>query len=478
MHDELPFLEVSELARRLRRRELSPVEVTRALLERIDSVDQALHSYAHVTRDLALAQARVAEAEIARGLWRGPLHGVPVALKDLFWTKGIPTTAGMTIHADFRPTEDATVVRRLTEAGAVLLGKLKLTEGAVGEHHPAIEPPLNPWDANAWPGASSSGSGVAVAAGLCFAAMGSDTGGSIRFPSAANGVTGLKPSWGRVSRHGVFALSEILDCMGPLARCVADTATVLAAIAGPDALDPTARHELVPDYPASMTEGVRGLRIAVDPALLAGTDPLTASAIEAALKVFASLGVDIKPKRLAGFDEAVRAWWPLCSAGAALAHKQTFSSRAAEYGPSLRRVVEHGRALGAVDVMAALVARERFRATVAVFFDDVDLLILPVQAFAGPSLRQMQEFAAAPDWREHMLRFVAPFALTGQPALVLPGGATPAGLPIGFQLVAMPMQEPLLLRAGYAFQAETPWHRQRPPPTTKPASGDPRSHVR
>jgi amidase len=478
MPDELPFLDIAELARRLRGRDISPVELTQALLERIGTIDVALHSYTCVTADLALSQARSAEAEIARGHWRGPLHGIPVALKDLFWTRGIPTTAGMPIHADFRPAQDATVVRRLAAAGAVLLGKLKLTEGAVGEHHPAIEPPLNPWDTEAWPGASSSGSGVAVAAGLCFAAMGSDTGGSIRFPSVANGVTGLKPTWGRVSRHGVFALSELLDCMGPLTRSVADTAAMLAVIAGPDPLDPTASHEPVPDYLDSMTTGARGLKIAIDPALLAEVDPFTASMIEAALQTFASLGVSIHQKRLRGFDEAVRAWWPLCSAGAALAHAETFPSRAAEYGPSLRRAVEHGRSLSAIDLLPALVERERFRATVAAFFGDVDLLLLPVQAFAGPSLQQMKKFAEAPDWRERMLRFVAPFALTGQPALVLPGGATPEGLPIGFQLVAMPMREPLLLRAGHAFQLETAWHRRRPPLATMPAADGLRSHAR
>src|SRR6266850_692117 len=265
---DLHYCELVEIGQRIQKREQSSVEATQAQLDRIAHLDGQLKSYAYVMASAALEQAHAAEKEIAAGEVRGPLHGVPIAVKDLCWTKDAPTAAGMTIYRDYRPSEDATVVSRLKEAGAVILGKLQLTEGAYADHHPEIDPPRNPWDATLWSGASSSGSGVATAAGLCYGSLGSDTGGSIRFPSAANSVTGLKPSWGRVSRHGVFALSEILDCMGPLARSVADAATVLAAIAGPDALDPTARHEPVPDYPDSMMEGVRGRRIAVDPALL------------------------------------------------------------------------------------------------------------------------------------------------------------------------------------------------------------------
>src|SRR5277367_6507604 len=251
MTSDLHYLELTEIARRLHAREISPVEATTAQLARIERLDGQLKSYAHMMAEAALVQARTAEAEIMRGEIRGPLHGVPIAVKDLCWTRGVPTAAGMSIYKDFRPTEDATVVRKLNAAGAVILGKLQLTEGAYADHHPGIAPPVNPWNAAHWSGASSSGSGVATAAGLCYGSLGSDTGGSIRFPSAANGVTGLKPTWGRVSRHGVFELAASLDHIGPMARSVADAAAVLTAIAGPDPLDPTARHEPVPDYPAS-----------------------------------------------------------------------------------------------------------------------------------------------------------------------------------------------------------------------------------
>ena len=267
--DDLCLLDLVEIGRRVQARQLSSVAVTQAVLDRIERLDGRLKSYVTLTADVALAEAAQADGEIARGAIRGPLHGVPIAVKDLCNTKGIPTSAGMTIHKDYRPEHDATVVTRLREAGAVLLGKLKLTEGAFGAHHPSIDPPINPWSAAHWTGVSSSGSGVATAAGLCYGSLGTDTLGSIRFPSTMNGVTGLKPTWGRVSRSGVFALAQSLDHIGPIARSAADVAAMLGVIAGPDPDDPTAFHEPVPDYLAGIGQGVRGLRIGIDRALIA-----------------------------------------------------------------------------------------------------------------------------------------------------------------------------------------------------------------
>ena len=229
-----------DVARLLHTKKISPVELTMQMLRRINVKDRRLRSYATVTPELAIKQAKKAEQEIVKGRIRGPLHGVPIAVKDLCFTRGIPTAAGMSINKKFKPKFDSTVVRRLANAGSVLLGKLQMTEGAFAEHHPEISPPINPWNKDYWPGASSSGSGVATAAGLCFASLGSDTGGSIRFPSAANGLSGLKPTWGRVSRYGVFDLAPTLDHVGPMCRSVADSAAVLGAIAGADSKDPTA----------------------------------------------------------------------------------------------------------------------------------------------------------------------------------------------------------------------------------------------
>ena len=236
---DLSFLTLLEVSRKIQSRALSPVEVTKAELDRIAALDPKLKSYATVMAESAMAQAKEAEAEIGRGEVKGPLHGVPIAVKDLCWTTNAPTAAGMTIHKDYMPSEDATVVKRLSDAGAIILGKLQLTESAYADHHPNITPPRNPWNAVAWPGASSSGSGVATAAGLCYGSLGSDTGGSIRFPSAANGVTGLKPTWGRVSRYGVFELAASLDHIGPMARSAADCGAILSVIAGEDSKDTT-----------------------------------------------------------------------------------------------------------------------------------------------------------------------------------------------------------------------------------------------
>ena len=230
MSSDLHYLSLDEVARRLKARKVSSVEATRAILDRIEALDPKLKSYATVTPERALQDAARLDAETAAGKSRGPLHGVPIAVKDLCNTAGVPTAAGMAIHRKHVPARDATVVARLKEAGAVILGKLQMTEGAYGAHHPTIEPPVNPWNAAYWTGVSSSGSGVATASGLCFASLGSDTGGSIRFPSTMNGLSGLKPTWGRVSRAGVFPLAESLDHVGPMCRSALDAALVLGVI--------------------------------------------------------------------------------------------------------------------------------------------------------------------------------------------------------------------------------------------------------
>src|ERR1700722_9575079 len=291
--DDIHYLELTELTRRMHAKQLSPVEATQAILSRIAALDGKLHSYALVMSETALAEARQAEAEITRGAIKGPLHGAPIAVKDLCWTKGVATAAGMTIYHDYKPTADATVVRRLRDAGAIILGKLQLTEGAYVDHPPKITPPINPWGAEYWSGASSSGSGVATAAGLCYGSLGSDTGGSIRFPSAAQGLTGLKPTWGRVSRYGVFELAATLDHIGPMTRSAADAAAMLAAIAGPDVNDPTALQAAVPNYMADLGGGLRGVRVGVDAAWIsAATDAVTQQVVDAALKTLRGLGVD------------------------------------------------------------------------------------------------------------------------------------------------------------------------------------------
>ncbi len=385
-------------------------------------------------------------------------------MKDLCHTKGIPTAAGMAIHKNYRPDHDATVVIRLREAGAVLLGKLQMTEGAFGAHHPAINPPVNPWSAAHWTGVSSSGSGVATAAGLCYGSLGTDTGGSIRFPSTMNGVTGLKPTWGRVSRAGVFALAESMDHIGPMTRSAADAAAMLGTIAGADPDDPTAAHEPVPDYLAAIGDGVREVRIAIDRALTAdGSDADMVRATEEAASVLALMGAKVREVRVPSPDAVVRDWIPLCAVEAAVAHDATYPSRASEYGPLLAGLLETGRDLDGRAVAKILLRREAFRCQLNALFREIDLLIVPVMNVAAPTLADLAAAGRAPAAVEARLRFTAPFDMSGHPTLTLPGGKTNDGLPVGFQLVGRPMEEALILRAGHAFQQATDWHRRRPP---------------
>ncbi len=270
MPDDLAFESLAGLGQALRERRISPVEITRAMLARIDELDPGLHAYRTVMPDTALAEAERAEQEIAGGDYRGPMHGVPYAAKDLCFTLDAPTAFGSVAYGDWMAPHESTVTARLRQAGAVLLGKLHMTEGAVATHHPDIPQPVNPWGGERWTGVSSSGSGVATAAGLCFGSIGSDTGGSIRFPSAACGLTGMKPTWGRVSRYGVVPLSPSFDHIGPIARSAEDAAIMLQVMAGHDANDPTSLRAPVPDYLGALAEIPRGLRIGVDDAALAG----------------------------------------------------------------------------------------------------------------------------------------------------------------------------------------------------------------
>jgi amidase len=460
---DLHYLELTEVARRLHSREISPVEVTKAQLARIDALDGTLKSYATVMGEQALGQARTAEAEIRRGEIRSPLHGVPLAVKDLCWTAGVPTAAGMPLHKDFLPTEDATVVKRLAAAGAVILGKLQLTEGAYADHHPSIPPPRNPWNAAHWSGASSSGSGVATAAGLCYGSLGSDTGGSIRFPSAANGVTGLKPTWGRVSRFGVFELAATLDHIGPMTRSAADAGAILGAIAGADPNDPTASLEPVPNYLASVKRGIRHLRVGLDPAWNDGpTDEATKAACANALAAIGSLGPEIREVSFPDSRQIVVDWPLNCAVETAAAHEDTYPSQKAKYGAALAGLIESGRALTGMEYQKILLRRNDFRGRVASLFEEIDLLLVPVQPFASPTLATMGSLGEDVERVRALLRFTCPFDATGNPTITLPCGFTDAGTPIAFQLVARPMEEELLVRAGAGFQSVTDWHQRHP----------------
>ena len=462
--EALCFLSVGEVAARIREGKLSSREVTRCLLDRIRAHD-SLHAYITVAAESAMRAAAAADVDIGAGRWRGPLHGVPVAVKDLCWTKGVPTTCASAVLRDWRPDSSATVVQRLESAGAVLLGKLNLTEFAMAWYHPSLRVPLNPWDAALWPGASSSGSGVATAAGLCFAAIGTDTGGSIRFPSAACGIVGLKPTWGRVSRHGVFPLGESLDHIGPMTRSVGDAALMLAAIAGRDPADETSLAAPLYDYKSVLDGGVSGLRIGLDESYIAAASHEIADAVVSAARQLERLGARIVKVTIPEVEPGIAVWTTLCSAEAAAAHEQTYPSRASEYGPGFRSFLEIGAEVLGQAYAKAHQVRERLANQFQMMFDLVDI-------FACPSMAAVSLPAAAipPDAHalvgagtNSLLYFTAPYNLSRNPTLSLPCGQSSSGPPPSLQLVARHLGEATLLRAGAAYERATDWHQQRPP---------------
>ena len=462
--DEIAWLDLSTVARLIREQMLSAEQVTQAQLRRIERLDTQLHAYACVTSELALTQARAADQRQAQGQALGPLHGVPIAVKDLCWTAGIPTAAGMQIYKDFVPDQDATVVQRLREAGAVLLGKLQMTESAFSGHHPLTVVPVNPWEASAWTGVSSSGSGVATAAGLCFGSLGTDTGGSIRFPSAACGVTGLKPTWGRVSRYGVFELAASLDHIGPMCRTAEDCGLMLGVLAGADPKDPTALQAPVPDYSAGNKDNLSGLRIGWDAAYaLNDVEPEVAQAVKQTLAVLEKLGAQIVPIAMPEVGDLVENWVPHCGIEAAVAHTNTYPSRRAEYGSMLAGLLDIGNKLTATDYQRILLQRATHTGQLNAVLMQVDLILMPAMPFAAPSTERIANLRKEPGYRRLMSRFTAPTDMSGHPTLTFPAGETASGLPVAAQLVSGHLNEGLLVRAGSAFQNATQWHLRRPP---------------
>jgi len=460
------YATLTETAEAIRARKLSPVELTQAMLERIAAVDSTLYAYARVTPELAMAQARQAESEIAAGHYRGPLHGIPIAHKDICDTAGIATAAGMPLRSLHVPQEDATVVARLAAAGAVTLGKLQLTEGAFAKHHPKIVPPRNPWNADYYAGASSSGSGVAVAAGLCFGATASDTGGSIRYPAAANGIVGLKPTWGRVSRAGVFPLAPSLDHIGVLARSAADTGLLLSAMAGLDPKDPTSVAAPIPDFAEDLELDLKSIKIGVDPDYNErGLDADVVRALRTARQAFEDLGAEVCEVRVPDSEAAAAAWADIAGVEAALVHADTYPSRLAEYGPAaggtIAGLIEHGRSVSAASLAQAHQARLAFSGALATLLTQVNLLLVPTQPRADFTLAEEDALFADAEALADFIRFATPYDLSGSPALVVPASQsfTAKGLPTSFQLIGRHLDEALLIQTGHAYQSATglPW---------------------
>ena len=462
--DAICYLSLQDLSAQLRAGKVSSVEVTRIVLERIHRLNPHLNAYLTVLDDSALRRAALADEELRAGHWRGPLHGVPIAVKDLCQTKGVLTTCASRVLRNWRPDANATVVERLEIAGAVLLGKLNLTEFAVAWYHPEMPTPLNPWDSSLWPGASSSGSGVATAAGLCFASIGTDTGGSIRFPSAACGIVGLKPTWGRVSRRGVFPLGESLDHIGPITRTVADAALMLRTIAGYDSGDETSLSDAVDDYATALDIGVNGIRIGVDDKYIAqAASPKVAAAVVDALRVLESLGARILKVSIPEVEAGLLAWTTICSADAAAAHEATFPAQASEYGSGFRSFLELGAAIRGQDYAKAHMVRARFANRFQELFDQIDLLACPSMPSASLPAAGMPADARGLTGANPLLHFTAPFNLSRNPTLSLPCGESGSEPPASLQLVGRRLGEATLFQAGAAFERATEWHTQRPP---------------
>lgn len=463
MSDALHALEIGDLARLLQRREVSPVEITRHMLERIEQLDPQLQAYALVTPEHAMRQAQLAEDRIMRRQYLGPLHGVPVALKDLCYTQGIATSAGMPLHRNFIPAYDGTAASRLANAGAVLLGKLQLTEGAFTEHHPDIKVPVNPWAEDTWSGASSTGSGVALAADLCFGATGSDTGGSIRFPSAANGVTGIKPTWGRVSVYGAFELAASLDHLGPMARSATDCGILLQEIAGADEHDPRCSLAAVPDYLAGDIQSLSNFRIGVDAHFnSADVDATTLQMMTEVTSVLEGLGADIVPVQFPDYRSCIEDWGPVCAIEAAVAHHRTWPSQEHQYGPTLRDFLSSADGISAATYQTMLLRRKDFSGQLERLLYGVDAMLIPAQTRASPTIAEMAALGENPQALAALIRFTAPLDMSGHPAITLPGGFGARETPLAFQLISRYFSENLLVRAGRAYQQVTDWHRVKP----------------
>ena len=461
---ELHFLTIDQAGELMRKGELSPVELTRACLDRIVDTDDRLHSFILLLADDALEQARVAEAEIRRGDYRGKMHGIPFALKDLYDTAGVRTTSGSRVDLDRVPTEDATTTARLKAGGGILLGKLAMHEFALGgpDWTTPFEPACNPWNLAHITGGSSSGSGSAVAAGQALGALGSCTGGSIRGPASLCGIVGLKPTYGRVSRAGVVTLSWSQDHAGPMTWTVEDTAYMLQAIAGHDPKDPTSSRAPVPDYSRSLREDIRGVKLGLprhyffdpDP----GVSPEVVATVEKAIGELESLGASVEEVSLPSLDHVRAANSVIMVSEAYAYHEPNLKSRPQDFGEIVRGRFRIGALMSAADYLQAQRVRTLARREFAEAMQKVDFLVTPTMTQPAPAFEGYD-----PATTVRGRSFTAPFNVTGLPAISVPCGFTETGLPIGMQIAGKPFDEPGVIQVAYTYQQHAGWYQTRPP---------------
>ena len=466
---EIPFLSATELSALIKSRAVSPVEAAEAYLDRIGQVDDKLNSYITVTRDEALEQARQAEREIAAGQYRGPMHGVPVGVKDQFYTKGIRTTGGSAILKDLVPEEDATVISNLKQAGAVLLGKLNMSEYAMGDafHHPYGRP-HNPWDLSRNPGTSSSGSGAATAAFLCATSLGEDTGGSIRGPAAFCGLVGIRPSWGRVSRYGVLGASWSMDTVGPISRTTADCAMTLAAIAGYDPKDPYTWNTPVPDYLAALNGEIRGLKVGVVQERVDSdaVEPEVRTNVVNAISVLGELGAVIQQVSIPLMVQAGTISSALIMVDAVAVHQKGIDEHLDQYDHNIKIRLLTGSILPARAHHKAVRLRHMLRREILEALEKVDVLVMPTSSIPAspiPAQAGIGSKQEVLDGLSGRRSFTAPFNLANTPALSINCGFTSGGLPVGLQIAGKPFDEETLFRVAHAYEQATDWHTRRPP---------------
>lgn len=461
---------ISRIAELIKTRKVSPIDITEATLARIERLGKICNCYITVTADRAREHALALDKMQRAGVHLGPLHGIPISLKDNIASANVRTTAGSAILKDWIPDRNATVLDRLTAAGAVLIGKANLYEFAFGAPHPLYGTTKNPWNPTHGCAGSSSGSASAVAAGLCYGSIGTDTGGSIRIPAAFCGVIGFKPTYGRLSRAGVVPLSANLDHVGPLTRTVRDTGILLEAMSGADRADPTAINRPPADFTSRLDDGVRGLRLgllAPQPTERLQTE--VRAALKFAYRVFEDAGAELIEVQLPDLTEIRAAMWTMVRAEAAEYHRPYLRSKADQYHPTVRTLLEGGEFIPATEYVHAQRVRSKAAADVRSALAGLDALLLPAVAMAAYPIGQQMVDLGGEDESVllAMTRYTPLFNLTGHPALVLPCGFNQAGMPIGLQIVGRNFDDAMVLRVAHTYESLTEWHKKRPPLITE-----------
>lgn len=461
---ELPFLSAGDLSRLIQSKEVSPVEATEAYLDRIASLDHRFNSYLTVMREQALADAQQAEEDIASGQHKGPMHGVPVAVKDQFWSKGVRSTGGSRILADFVPDEDATVIANLRKAGAVVLGKTNMTEFAITGFSHRYATPRNPWNTDSYTGGSSSGSGAATAAYLCATSLGEDTGGSIRFPATWCGLVGLRPSWGLVSRYGVMRGVWSMDTVGPISRTVEDAAITLGAIAGHDPKDRYSSTVPVPDYRQALGGDLNGLKIGVITQFMESdlVEPKVRQTVSDSFATLGELGATVEEVSVPLSMDAGVASAVLLAVEPALAQKDWIKDQLQDYGHDVRILLLTGSLLPAQAYYKAQKLRTMLRQQVLDSLEKYDVLVLPTSGKGAQPLEQDPPITSKETASRLAFLFTRIFNLASCPAMSVPCGFDDRGMPVGLQIGARPGAEETIFKVAHAYEQATAWHTMRP----------------